>query len=171
MSNPNTSPTPQEAMSPHDAMMQSLDATRQATRALGVTNVGGGYQRDTLSHGTVVEDMGVGYRGPHISTDKRRSQLIDRHGNKDRWDFRVDARTKTTSPGTSSEIHAYDATDNIIGDRGRVSIKRYDNDNNLVYEHKFKNRETAQKFVAKIGEHVTNRAQVAVEEHAAQKAA
>lgn len=137
--NPGQGPAPTE-QTPRDAMNASVDAARQATQALE-----GGYDKDYLYGINKKEElMQVGYEGPSIKTSKH-------------FNSRVDARTETTGPNTSTDIHAYDVQDRM-GDYAATSIRRYDNDHNLVYEHRFKSPETAQKFAAKIGEHVTKRA-------------
>jgi hypothetical protein len=125
-------------------MMQSVEAAREATQATG------DYSRERTHGGAQVEELMEA--DPKIDAPSISTTL-----NLNNSRTRVDARIGTNAPNTETDIHAYSVSDSE-GDRGRTNIKRYDKEGNLVYEHRFKSPETAQKFAAKIGEQVTARA-------------
>lgn len=140
------SPEGQKPNPTQEAMVVSIDAARDAAQ-----QVAGAHDQERSFTGAKEELIKVGDRIGDPSID-----VTTRGGEQ-----RVDTRTETTSPtGIGTEIHAY-AHNQFGEDRGRTIINRYNEAGDKVYEHRFKDPNTARKFNALIAKQVVQRAEVA----------
>lgn len=90
------------------------------------------------------------FRGPNVVV-KQNGAL---------YDERVDARNRVKSPTTSSEYHAYVMDGGYDDNTGAAIVRRYDRETgDKLYEHRFKNSDTARKFGTLIAKQITARTQ------------